>query len=150
MPGYLAHESRADNVLTELLLDSQIVLDDISLRVVQGVCAHDARNQIVQCRYRCRWGTLGQRAAAGRASRCPHSGYREAVYSLRYERRVVVVQRARGEILRETAHAEPTADHKILSRSGSKAETGLEVRPVGLYPTGCAHDKGVATSRARS
>ncbi len=50
MPAYLSDVARADDVGAELLLDGQVPLHDVGLRVIQGVRAHSAGQLIVDRR----------------------------------------------------------------------------------------------------
>ena len=51
----------------------------------------------------------------------------------RHERRVGKVQRARGIILGEVAHAESSTKHEPLTRAVGVAQSRLELFPVGLH-----------------
>ena len=47
MTTQLAHITHAENIRSKLLLDGQIVLHDIGIRILQGLSLNHAGNQIV-------------------------------------------------------------------------------------------------------
>src|SRR5579871_388825 len=145
MPGDLANIAGAENIRAHLLLERQIPLHDIGLRVIDGVRSHGAGKLVIDGGNRNGRSSLGKSSGTSRTGRRARARLREAIKVERNERRIIEVHGAGSVVLGIAAHTETAPDHETRTRRRGETKARLEIGVIRLHPRGRANPKRIAT-----